>query len=136
MILVIDGKTYPAVTIGDLSLRHTLELQRELVTTNISSARTWVDVQALLQEFTALPDDQRATHPEALFLSALTIWATRVSAGEQLSLLEAVDIPASSVQWVKEPTDPDHEEPEGKAPARPKTGGAATRTRKQTSTPQ
>ena len=134
MILVIDGKTYPAVTIGDLSLRHTLELQRELVTTNISSARTWVDVQALLQEFTALPDDQRATHPEALFLSALMIWATRVSAGEQLSLLEAVDIPASSVQWVKEPTD--HEEPEGKAPARPKTGGAATRARKQTSTPQ
>lgn len=134
MILVIDGKTYPAVTIGDLSLRHTLELQRELVTTNISSAKTWVDVQALLQEFTSLPDDQRATHPEALFLSALTIWATRVSAGEQLSLLEAVDIPTSSVQWVKEPTD--REGTEGKAPAQPKTGGAATRTRKQTSTPQ
>ena len=134
MILVIDGKTYPAVTIGDLSLRHTLELQRELITTNISSAKTWVDVQALLQEFTALPEDRRATHPEALFLGALTIWATRVSAGEQLSLLEAVDIPTSSVQWVKEP--PDREEPEGKAPAQPKTGGAATRTRKKTSTPQ
>ena len=134
MILVIDGKTYPAVTIGDLSLRHTLELQRELITTNISSAKTWVDVQALLQEFTALPDDRRATHPEALLLGALTIWATRVSAGEQLSLLEAVDILPSSVQWVKEPTD--REESEGKAPAQPKTGGAATRTRKKTSTPQ
>ena len=133
MILVIDGKKYPAATIGDLSLRHTLELQRELVTTNISTAKTWVDVQALLQEFTDTPEDKRAEHPEALFLSALTMWATRVTAGEQLSLLEAVDIPASSVQWVKEPTD--HEEPEGKAPAR-RSGGAATRTRKQTSTPQ
>lgn len=65
MILVIDGKTYPAVTIGDLSLRHTLELQRELITTNISSAKTWVDVQVLLQEFAALPDDQRATRGQA-----------------------------------------------------------------------
>lgn len=132
MILIIDGKRYPAVTIGDLSLRHTLELQRELITTNISTAKTWMDVQALLEEFTATPEDKRAEHPEALFLSALTIWATRVTAGEQLSLLEAVDIPPSSVQWVKEPTD--HEEPEGKAPARPRA--AATRAKKPTSPTQ
>lgn len=128
MILVIDGKRYPAATIGDLSLRHTLELQRELITTNISTAKTWMDVQALLEEFTATPEDKRAEHPEALFLSALTIWATRAAAGEQLSLLDAVDIPPSSVQWVKEPTD--HEEPEGKAQARPRA--TTTRAKKPT----
>ena len=47
-------------------------------------------------------------------------------------LLDAVDITASSVRWVEEPTD--HKEPEGKAQARPRA--AATRAKKPTSPTQ
>lgn len=125
MILVIDGKKYPAATISDLSLRHTLELQRELATENISRAKTWPEVRELVAEFAALPDDAaRSNHPESLFLMAVTIWATRVTAGDNVTLLEAVDVPAASVKWVAEPTD--QQEPAGgKAPARVKSAGAA-----------
>ncbi len=49
MILVINGKTYPGTSMSDLSLKRTLELQRELVTTGISSARTWGEVQGLIK---------------------------------------------------------------------------------------
>ena len=105
MILVIGDKHYPGVTVDELSLRHTLALQRELAVTNISSAKTWADVRALLAEFQALDKAARENHPEALFLTALTIWAARVTAGEEMGLLDAVDIPAASVRWIAEPSD-------------------------------
>ena len=102
MILVIGEKKYPAASVSDLSLKRTLELQRELVTTGISSARSWADVQALMESFVSLSVEERAAHPEALFLTALTIWAARVGAGEDLTLLDACNVPLSAVKWVAE----------------------------------
>lgn len=118
MILVIGTKHYPGVAVNELSIRHTLALQRELAVTNISSVKTWADVRALLAEFTKLSKDERENHPEALFLTAVTIWAARVTAGEELGLLDAVDIPAASVKWIAEPSDKKAAEAaEGKAQA-------------------
>ena len=105
MILVIGDKHYPGVAVNELSIRHTLALQRELAVTNISGAKTWADVRALLAEFQGLDKAARENHPEALFLTALTIWAARVTAGEEMGLLDAVDIPAASVRWIAEPSD-------------------------------
>ena len=105
MILVIGDKKYPGVAVSELSIRHSLALQRELAVTNISSAKTWADVRALLAEFQALDKAGRENHPEALFLTAVTIWAARVTAGEEMGLLDAVDIPAASVRWIAEPSD-------------------------------
>ena len=118
MILVIGDKHYPGVAVSELSIRHTLALQRELAVTNISSVKTWADVRALLAEFATLDKAGRENHPEALFLTAVTIWAARVTAGEELGLLDAVDIPAASVRWIAEPSDKKAAEAaEGKAQA-------------------
>ena len=126
MILVIDGRHYPVVSVEDLSLRHTLALQRELVLTNISRAKTWADVKALLVEFESLPPAERANHPEALFLTALTVWACRVMAGDEVSLLDAVDVPASKLKWIKEPADRAPADVEGnQGKARPRKAGAS-----------
>lgn len=125
MILIIGDKHYPSVSIDQLSLAHVLTLQRELVITNVSSAKTFADVQGLIHEFSALPAAERANHPEAIFLAAVTIWATRVSAGESLTLLEAVDIPASSVRWIAEPHD---REPGVAGKASPRAAGAPRKT--------
>ena len=122
MILVIGDKHYPGVAVSELSIRHSLALQRELAVTNISSAKTWADVRALLAEFQALDKAGRENHPEALFLTAVTIWAARVTAGEELGLLDAVDIPAASVKWIAEPAD---RAPAGKA--RPRRSPGATK---------
>lgn len=126
MILVIDGRHYPVVSMEDLSLRHMLALQRELVVTDISSAKTWADVKALLVEFESLPPAERKNHPEALFLTALTVWACRVMAGDEVSLREAFDMPASTeLGWIKEPADhaPAGKGKQGKA--RPRKAGAS-----------
>lgn len=123
MILVINGKTYPGTSMSDLSLRRTLELQRELVTTGISSARTWGEIQGLMNEFMGMTPGERAHHPEALFLTALTIWAARVGSGEDLTLLDACDVPLTAVQWVAEPADK-LPAAVGKASARKKPAGS------------
>ena len=116
MILVIGTKHYPSVAVSELSIRHTLALQRELAVTNISSVKTWADVRALLAEFATLDKAGRENHPEALFLTAVTIWAARVTAGEELGLLDAVDIPAASVKWIAEPADKKAAEGKAQAP--------------------
>lgn len=115
MIIVIGDKHYPHVQIEDLSLGHVMALQRELTLTNISSAKTWADVRALVNEYAATPKADQADHPEYLFLTSLVVWAARVTAGEQLSLLDAVDVPVSQIRFVAEPHD--RVEPEGKAKA-------------------
>ena len=124
MILVIGDKHYPRVAVDELSIRHTLALQRELAITNISSAKTWADVRKLLADFAEMEPAERENHPEVLFLTALTIWAARVAAGEDLGLLEAVDIPATSVRWVAEPSD--KAAPTGKARPRRASGVKTT----------
>lgn len=105
MILVIDGKHYRSARIEELSLRRTMELQRELALHDISSAKTMNDIRKLLVEYAELPRDKRGGHPEAPFLVSLTIWASRVSAGEDISLLDAVDVPPSAISWIDEPSD-------------------------------
>jgi len=111
-LIVIGGKHYPLIDMEKLSLKHTLVLQRELAVTGISSARSWQDAKELVREFQTMSKEERESHPETLFLTALTIWAARVSAGEDLTLLDAVDVPLSEIKFVHEPTD--RQEPEGK----------------------
>lgn len=114
-IIRIGDKSYDAIDMQDLSLRHTLALQRELAVTNISSARTWAEVQALVREFAGLSQEERVLHPESVFLTAVTVWAARVSAGEDVGLLEAVDVPLRSIQFISQPSD--RKPPQGKAGA-------------------
>lgn len=105
MILVIGDRHYPHVNVEDLSLSHVMALQRELTLTNISSCQTWADVRAMLDDYQQHPAKDRANHPEHLFLLSLTVWACRVAAGDQVTLLEAVDVPVSQVRFMMEPHD-------------------------------
>lgn len=105
MIVVVGNKHYPGVQVEDLSLLHVMALQRELTLNNISRCKTWEDVQALVSEMAALAAEDRKAHPEMLFMTCLLVWAARVSAGERVSLLDAVDVPVSQVRFVTEPQD-------------------------------
>ena len=70
MILVIGGKKYPRATVDELSIKHILVLQRELVelaAAGVTSAKTWTDVRALLSEFSRLSRRSRRTIPSSYF---------------------------------------------------------------------
>lgn len=105
MIVIVGDKHYPGVQVEDLSLLNVMALQRELTLNNISRCKTWEDVQALVTEMQTIPEGERKTHPEMLFMTSLLVWAARVSAGERVSLLDAVDVPVSEIRFVTEPQD-------------------------------
>lgn len=127
MLIEIAGKRYPLTHIEDLSLKHAMLLQRELAANpEISSLSTWGEIRWFWAEYMAMPKAERIVHPEALFLTALSVWASRVTAGEDLSLLDAVDFPAAQIRWIPEPSDRQAGEGPGK-PKRPAESRGAGR---------
>lgn len=108
MLLQIGGKRYPVRSLEDLSLRLAAQLQHELGSgafDRITSVRSMDELRDVLGEWGNLPKAEKVRHPEAMFLTCLTIWASRSMAGEDLSLLDAVDVPMSAVEWIREPSD-------------------------------
>jgi len=105
VIVVVGDRHYPGVQIEDLSLLDVMALQRELTLNNISRCKTWEDVQVLMAEVQTIGPDERKAHPEMLFITSLMVWAARVSSGEKIGLLDAVDVPISAIKFVTEPQD-------------------------------
>lgn len=135
MIIVIGDQHYSLVGLEDVSLKHWLQLQRELTVTGISGARSIDEIKDTIGEFARLSRAEQLRHPEGLFLTSVTVWAARVTAGEDLSLLDAVDVPMSELRFVAEPTDRKPGDDPGKAAG----GGpnrAARRRRRRTSAPR
>jgi hypothetical protein len=122
VIVIVGDKHYPGVQVEDLSLLNVMALQRELTLHNISRCKTWEDVQGLVSEMAALSTEDRKAHPEMLFMTCLLVWAARVSAGERVSLLDAVDVPVTQVRFVSEPQD--RAPGKAKAPKRSPKGSA------------
>lgn len=125
MIVIVGEKRYPHVSVEDLSLAHCMALQRELTLTNISSCRTWADVRALVADYQAMPAADRGDHPEFLFLLSLYVWAARVTAGERIELLDAVDVPISQIRFIAEPHDKLEADAGGKAKGRKRPKASA-----------
>ncbi len=113
MILDIDGAQYPVVHIEQLTLAKVLALQAELAANpSITSVRSWREIRRLWDEYSSLPDrEAQLNHPESVFLTALIIWSARVSAGDDVTLLEAADVRLQAVRWIRDQA----EQAEGKA---------------------
>lgn len=125
MKLLIGGRRYPVVHIERVPIVHVLRLQAELAENpHITSVRSWRQIRQLWDEYGALETDQeRLDHPESVFILALMMWAARVCAGEDISLLEAAEVSHDTAFWVLEGTD-QPERAEGKAGGpRPAAGG-------------
>ncbi len=113
-ILAIGDKHYPLVGLRELqqkmSLRQQMVLQRELAVTNISSCRTMKDILLLLQSIPRMTKGAIADHPEGMFLIGVMVWASRVCAGEDISLLEAVDVPFDELRFIEDGEELDRDE--------------------------
>lgn len=118
MLIEIDGRRYPVAGIEDLELRHIAQLQYELGSgefDGITSLRTVDQIKAEFGRWGNLSKAERAIDPNALFLTCFTVWAARNLAGERLTLMEAISVPAASLRIVAEPSDNAGGEGEGKA---------------------
>ena len=128
MLIEIAGKRYPLKRVEDLELRHVAQLQHELGSgqfDGITSLRTLGEIKAALGRWGTLSASERAQHPDGIFLTCFTVWAARRLAGEDLTLMEAISVPAASIRHIIEPSDRDGGD-QGKARTRrPGSGGGA-----------
>lgn len=118
MMLLVGGRRYPVVHIERVPIIHVLRLQDELASNpHITSVRSWRQIRQLWDDYGTLSNEEKLAHPESVFLTALMMWAARVCAGEDITLLDAADVPFDSAYWIREPGDltEDAGEGEGKA---------------------
>jgi len=107
-VIVYGGKRYPVRDLDDLTLKHAAQLQHELHSgefDGITSVRTMDDLRRTVGEFGNLRPGERKRHPEGMFLTCVSLWATLTTAGENLTLMQAIDVPLSSIEWIREPSD-------------------------------
>jgi hypothetical protein len=134
MLIEIGGRRYPLKNVEDLELQHILLLEHELATDERlqrrTSLRTVGQVQATLKAWVRKPLAERQADPQGMFLTCFLIWMARVLAGEDLTLVEAVSAPASSLRFIEEPSDHQAGEAAGKAPRPESRGGAKRRKRR------
>lgn len=118
----IGSQVYDAEAIDQLSLRDILQLETE--TTNMGHPLRWSDVQQISRELADLPtDDERSQHPSAIWLLAITIWASRRRFGEDLTFAQAIDFPLVDLDYLPEPED--HQKPAHPTKARAGSARAA-----------
>ena len=129
MILIVEGRRYPVAHIERVPIVHVLRLQAELAENpTITQVRTWRQIRQLWDDYGALKTEQeKLDHPESIFLAALMMWAARVCAGEDISLLDAAAVSPGDAHWIREPGDLGRGDGEGKAKSPRPTGAGAAR---------
>jgi hypothetical protein len=122
----INGKVYDATDLESVKLRDILVFEQQ--TKDMGRAVTWGEVNQWADELDALgSDDERANHPGAPWLTAVTVWASRRIAGEDLTFGDAVDFPMSALRFIPDPED--HKPKANPTKARPTGSGRAGNSR-------
>lgn len=132
MKVVIDGTTYDGKTIDSLSIKHVLQFNRECAEHGYPV--TWQDIERIRAELVAIKDvRERERHPDALMLTAVSIWASRIAAGDEVTFEDVISLPLGRMAFILEPGDvPDESEAADPHRARPGSGRAAEPRRKAT----
>ncbi|MGX7679074.1 hypothetical protein ACSMXN_09250 [Jatrophihabitans sp. DSM 45814] len=139
MKFMIGDRLYNDAALDQLSLKDILILEME--TEKLGRPLKFAQVQGWAEEFNRLADrmaDKRATaavraeaekslteHEGALWVTAITIWASRKIAGEEITFGAAIDFPMGSLRILPEPED--RKAPADPTRARPGSGRAAKR---------
>lgn len=119
----IDGRLYEAASVDRLSLAQILRLESE--TAALGRPMKWSQLRQMVDEISTLQEGEFDAHDDAPWVVALTIWASRLNAGENLSFAEAIDFPLADLEYLPDPQD--HQAPAGKASARKGTGAGGKR---------
>lgn len=98
------GKVYDAADLDLIPLRDILLFEQQ--TKDMGRAVEWSQIEAWGEQLDALKtDDEKARHPGAMWLTAVTVWASRRIAGENVNFDEAVNIPMRDLVFLPDPQD-------------------------------
>lgn len=115
----LGGKVYTTADLDEVTLKHIVLLERQAA--DLGVPVRWGQIEQAQAEMSQL-DGSRDSHPDAALLFAITIWASRVLAGETITFEDAIDVPIKAIEFLDSPT-----EPAPGAAARPTTARKGTR---------
>lgn len=94
----IQGKTYDTATVDEISLRDVVLFNSQAA--DVGLGVTWADIERISNEIAELGDTEVA-HPDALVMFAVTIWAARRVAGDDVTLDQALSVPMKDIEIVE-----------------------------------
>jgi len=117
----IENRVYNAASIDELSLKDILQLESE--TTALGRPLRMNDFKVMSEEIDALKTDaEKQAHPDAPWVLAVTIWASRREQGETMTFGDAIDFPLKQLTFLPEPQD--HKVKANPTKARPRKGSS------------
>lgn len=120
-----NGPIYRLDDIEELSLKDLLVLG---VQTEELGRRVDMNViQEMKTRIERLNEDERKADKDAPWLFAISLWAARIKAGEDVTFVEAVDFPMSQLQFLAEPADRKPKKAANPTRSRPASGRAASK---------
>lgn len=122
----IGDTTYNAATLDRISLSNILLLEKE--TTEYGRPMKWSEIRAMAQVVEQLDPKEFENHDEAPWFIALTVWASRLDAGEKITFAQAIDFPLGDLELIPDPQD--HKKAANPTRARPASGRAGARAAK------
>lgn len=125
MRFTISGKVYEASSVDRISLANILKLEREAA--ELGRPLKWSQFKNMVNEASALSAEELDDYDETPWIIALTIWASRLNAGENVTFAQAVDFPLADLQWIPDPQD--HKEPANPTKSPKASAGDAKRAR-------
>lgn len=124
--IVLRGKTYTILKPSDLTLKMLLQL--EIETEQFGKRMTLADFERLDAEWAAhrASTAGASIHPAAVWLVAVTVWASKRLAGEEVTFEDAIDFSFDEIKAV--PTPQDRKPPAGRkaAPRKARPSKAAS----------
>lgn len=120
----LQNKVYNAAALDEITLRDLVLFNTQAE--QMGLARKWSDVERVSRELAAMSRAEADGHPEKFLAIAVTIWATRRTQGDDVTLEQAIDFPMNAIEFLPEPED--RKPGKRKAPAK-KAGAARKATR-------
>lgn len=92
----INGREYDPTALTSVTLKQVIAFNRESVREGYGI--TWADVEDRYKRLEKLPLAAKKSDPDSILLFGMTIWATRIAAGEDLSFADAVDVSLDKIE--------------------------------------
>lgn len=100
----IDDRLIEAESVDRLTLKHWIRIEQE--TGALGRPMTWSQVREAVDRVTGLKPDKAEKDPDFWLVVGVILWASRYAAGEtDLSLMDAVDVPMSSIEFLADEED-------------------------------
>lgn len=115
-----DGRIYDVAGIDRLTLANILKLEKETV--ELGRPMKWSDLRTMTERIEGLTPEEFEADDDTPWVLALTVWASRLSAGEHITFEEAISFPMADLQMLPEPQD---HQPDPQS-ARPGSGRAGS----------